>query len=159
MKPHIFLFIMTCIFFIKLVLLFNNDLINLIKNNIITQGLIYFIIIIIPLFLLKYAIITNNKDGYEIPHIMFNILILLFIVYSNDIRILYLIIFLLVVALLSRVYYKGCVFNIASDYKKKYLPIPLKNINDFLNWDIVYLLLLIVAIYKYNINDNKLYWI
>lgn len=97
-------------------------------------------IMIFGQLLLLYGSIYNNNNIIEISHILYFLTIILGALLFKDIKNKLFILFILLITILTRYYYKDCLFYISNNNTK------FININ--INFNIIYGILLIIVIYK-----------
>lgn len=154
MKPDTFVFIVSAIILIQILILLGKETLENIyklKLNILNW---YVIIYIFSIFIFKYAIITGKKELLEPPHLWMNVIVILTSLFISDKRVLSINIVLLILTVFSRFYYNGCAINIAGNKEKTFMPDYLNSLLVYIerkskiNWTHIYAILLGINIYK-----------
>lgn len=112
----------------------------LLLNTFFLYDKVILFIMIIGQCILLYSNIYKNNILIEISHIIYFITIVLGALFFKDIKNNIFLLIILLITLLSRYYYKECLFNISSNNT------IIININ--MNFNIIYILLLGLVIYK-----------
>lgn len=150
MKPETFIFVVSLILLFQILFYFGND-INIYKLNFLDVYVITYVIMII---IFQFALLSMKKEFLEVPHLWMNITVIITTFLVNDIRLLKFNTLLLLLTVLSRLYYNGCAINLAGYKEKKIIPDILLRIQreitkkTNINWTHIYGLLLIINIYK-----------
>jgi len=97
-------------------------------------------IMIFGQLLLLYSSIYNNNNIIELSHILYFLTIILGAILFKDIKNKLFILFILLITILTRYYYKDCLFYISNNNTKL--------IDIDINFHIIYIILLIIIIYK-----------
>jgi hypothetical protein len=150
MKPETFVFVVSLILLFQILFYFCND-INIYKLNIIDLYVITYVFMII---IFQYALLSGKKVLLEIPHLWMNLTVIITTFLVNDMRILKINALLLLLTVLSRLYYNGCAINLAGYKEKKIIPDLLLRIQreitkkTNITWTHIYGILLIINVYK-----------
>lgn len=97
-------------------------------------------IMILGQLLLLYGSIYNYNNIIEISHILYFLTITLGAILFKDIKNKLFILFILLITIFTRYYYKDCLFYISNNNTKL--------IDIDINFNIIYIILLIIIIYK-----------
>ena len=97
-------------------------------------------IMLIGQFLLLFGSIFKNNIIIEIAHIIFTITVIIGVFIFQELHNRLYILIVLFLILFSRYYFNDCLFRLANN--------NIKIINININYDIIFLLLLIITIYK-----------
>lgn len=150
MTPETFVFVVSLILLFQILFYFGND-INIYKLNIID---LYVIIYVFMIIIFQYALLSGKKVLLEIPHLWMNLTVIITTFLVNDTRVLKINTLLLLLTVLSRLYYNGCAINLAGYKEKKIMPRILLNIQKVIGektkitWTHIYGILLIINVYK-----------
>jgi hypothetical protein len=148
MKPDTFVFLVSIVLLILLIqILFNKKPLS--------NGLHIFIFVyIVMVFIFQYAIVSGKKVLLEIPHLWMNLTVIFTSLFINDTRILNFNIILLLITVLSRLYYNGCAINMAGYKEKQIMPKFLTFLQreikrkTNIDWTHIYGFFLLINIYK-----------
>lgn len=150
MTPETFVFVVSLILLFQILFYFGND-INIYKLKFID---LYVIIYVFMIIIFQYALLSGKKVLLEIPHLWMNLTVIITTFLVNDTRILKFNTLLLLLTVLSRLYYDGCAINLAGYKEKKIMPRILLNIQKVIwektniTWTHIYGILLIINVYK-----------
>jgi hypothetical protein len=152
MKPETFIFLVATIILIQLLIFFRKELTFRILNiNLLN---LYVILYIFFILMFQFALFIDKKEYLELPHLWMNIGVIVTSLFVNDRRILITNVTVLILTVLSRLYYNGCAINIAGNKRKTFIPEFLNKLQEIIerksniNWTHIYSLLLIINIYK-----------
>lgn len=154
MKPDTFVFFVSVIILIQILILFGRETLENIYRLKLNEIDGYVVINILSIFLFKYGIMSGKKELLELPHLWMNVIVILTSLFVYDKRVLSINIVLLIFTVLSRLYYNGCAINMAGNKEKTFIPDVLNNIFSYverkskINWTHIYSILLMINIYK-----------
>lgn len=152
MKPHTFVFLVSIVLLILLIQILLN------KKQMSNVLQIFIFVYIFMVFIFQYALVSGKKALLEIPHLWMNLTVIFTSLFINDTRILNFNIVLLLITVLSRLYYNGCAINMAGYKEKQIMPKFLTNllreikIKTNIDWTHIYGVLLLINIYKVYVN-------
>jgi hypothetical protein len=149
MNPDIFVLLVSNILLIQIIFLFRRNL----RISINTLVASLYVLVIMSF---NYTLITGDKQYVEIPHAFGNVLVLITTIFMNDTRILSINAVLLLLTVVSRIYYNACAINLTKDKKNMSIVNALNHIENEiekytsirLNWAHMYYVMLFINLYK-----------